>query len=68
MFKQRRFEDGRDLMEMQALARTFLADHLHMTDLPWRLSSWALDDPDNIGLWVDVNGRLTGWAVCCHKC
>ena len=63
MFNQRRFEGRRDLIEMQALSRAFPADHLHITDLPWRLSSWALDDPDNIGLWMAEDGRLIGWAV-----
>jgi mycothiol synthase len=32
-------------------------------DLPYRLSSWALDDPDNVGLWVDDAGSLLAWAV-----
>jgi len=63
MFNQRKFRGRKDLIEMQALARAFPEDHLHTTDLPWRLSSWALDDPDNIGLWVAENGRLVGWAV-----
>jgi len=32
-------------------------------DLPYRLASWALDDPQNVGLWVDGGGRLVAWAV-----
>ena len=27
------------------------------------MSSWALDDPDNIGLWFDTESKLIGWAV-----
>jgi ribosomal protein S18 acetylase RimI-like enzyme len=62
-FDQRSFRGHSDLMAMQALARAFPEDHLHTTDLPWRLSSWALDNRDNIGLWVAEDGRLIGWAV-----
>jgi ribosomal protein S18 acetylase RimI-like enzyme len=36
---------------------------LHVMDLPYRLSSWALDDPANAGLWFDDGGRLAAWAV-----
>lgn len=45
------------------LARQNQADFMHVTDLPYRLSSWALDDTGNIGLWVDENSQLAGWAV-----
>ncbi|MCU0523164.1 MAG: hypothetical protein MUF84_21070 [Anaerolineae bacterium] len=34
-----------------------------MVDLPYRLGSWALDDPRNVGLWVDTKGHLLAWAV-----
>ena len=34
-----------------------------MTDLPYRFSSWALDEPENARLWFDPGGRLVGWAV-----
>lgn len=51
-----------DLQEMLHLARQFPAEHLHVIDLPYRLSSWALDDPQNIRLWFDRD-RLIGWAV-----
>jgi mycothiol synthase len=61
---------------MSALANQFPAENLHVTDLPYRLSSWGLDDPDNVGLWFDETGQLVAWAVlqtpfweidyCCH--
>ncbi len=35
----------------------------HVVDLPYRLCSWSLDDPENIALWVDDRGRLVAWAV-----
>ncbi len=46
-----------------ALAQTCPSDNLHIVDLPYRLSSWALDYPENIGLWFDENQQLVGWAV-----
>jgi len=45
------------------LAHVSPTDHLHVADLPYRLSSWALDCPDNIGLWVNTEGQLLAWAV-----
>jgi len=34
-----------------------------VANLPYRLSSWALDDPENVRLWSNVDGRLLAWAV-----
>ena len=48
---------------MLTLARACQAHTLHVIDLPYRLSSWALDCPDNIGQWVDEMGNLLAWAV-----
>ena len=45
------------------MASAFPADCLHVVDLPYRLSSWALDFPENIALWEDGEGRLLAWAV-----
>ena len=36
---------------------------VHVADLPYRLSSWAFDDPQNVALWVTIDGRLRAWAV-----
>lgn len=52
-----------DLQAMAALANAFPALNLHVADLPYRFSSWALDYPDNVGLWVEGDGTLVGWAV-----
>lgn len=54
---------GTDHHALIALARAFPATNLHIVDLPYRLSSWALDDPANAGLWFDAEGRLSAWAV-----
>lgn len=48
---------------MAALARQESAETLHIVDLPYRFSSWAMDNPDGIGLWVDQRDNLVGWAV-----
>lgn len=48
---------------MADLARQFSENNLHVIDLPYRLSSWALDDPDNVRLWFGENGQLVAWAV-----
>jgi len=39
------------------------ADNLHLVDLPYRLSSWAFDTPENIRLWHDDNGEILAWAA-----
>jgi hypothetical protein len=48
---------------MSALARQGFENNLHIIDLPYRLSSWALDDPANVGLWVDENQQFVAWAA-----
>ncbi|MGE5224852.1 MAG: GNAT family N-acetyltransferase [Omnitrophica WOR_2 bacterium] len=60
---QREYSGETDLKAMIALAHSSPADNLHVLDLPYRLSSWALDDPGNVGLWVDAEGELLAWAV-----
>lgn len=59
----RPFSGSADLRRMMDLSNRFPADHLRRTDLPYRLSSWALDDPENTRLWFDADGELAGWAV-----
>jgi hypothetical protein len=62
-FSQRKFSGTPDIVPMQALACAWPGSPLHTTDLPWRLTSWALDDPENVALWVDDAGQLAAWAV-----
>ena len=52
-----------DQPRMLDLVRSRPQAHPHMVDLPYRLCSWALDDPENVGLWVDSHGQLQAWAV-----
>ncbi len=48
---------------MMALVHTNVSANLRVSDLPYRLSSWACDDPDNVGMWVDEREQLVAWAV-----
>jgi len=57
------YSNEMEKLEMTGLARRFAADHLHAGDLPYRLSSWGLDDPNNIRLWRDENRQLVAWAA-----
>jgi ribosomal protein S18 acetylase RimI-like enzyme len=59
----RYFSTEQDKYLMSALARQFAENNLHVIDLPYRLSSWAFDNPENIGLWFDENQQLVAWAV-----
>lgn len=48
---------------MASLAQAFPASYLHTADLPYRLSSWGLDAPENSRLWETAEGELMGWAA-----
>ncbi|PKN94051.1 MAG: GNAT family N-acetyltransferase [Chloroflexi bacterium HGW-Chloroflexi-6] len=52
-----------DKLQILALSRQFPSYNLRVVDLPYRLSSWALDEPENTRLWFDADGRLLAWAV-----
>lgn len=60
---QRQFSGEKDKYEMSALAEQFAADNLHVIDLPYRLSSSSLEDPENVALWFNGEQVLVGWAV-----
>ncbi len=60
---QRTYQGDHDRQRMQALGQAQPHDNLHWVDLPYRLSSWAFDDPTNVGLWEDEHGALVAWAV-----
>jgi ribosomal protein S18 acetylase RimI-like enzyme len=57
------FSGEADLQALIALALASPSDNLHGADWPYRFSSWALDDPENAGLWVNAEGQLQAWAV-----
>jgi mycothiol synthase len=63
---QRPYSGETDNDAMAALVRDFPSGRcgsVHVADMPYRLSSWAFDDPQNVALWVTPNGRLQAWAV-----
>jgi ribosomal protein S18 acetylase RimI-like enzyme len=60
---QRSFQHETDKDRMLALARKFSGECVHVLDLPYRFSSWAFDDPENVNLWFDEQGELAAWAV-----
>jgi ribosomal protein S18 acetylase RimI-like enzyme len=59
----RAYAGAADQQRMAELARTFPDGNLHVVDLPYRLSSWAFDYPEAIGLWEDDDQQLVAWAV-----
>jgi hypothetical protein len=60
---QRKFSRQANLRAMAALVKDFPTDNVHVINLPYRLSSWALDDPGNIGLWFSSGNQRLAWAV-----
>lgn len=42
------FLHEQDKQSMIDLAGQFQTDHLHVVDQPYRLSSWGLDDTENV--------------------
>jgi mycothiol synthase len=59
----RAYSGEADKKSMTSLAQAFPASHLHTVDLPYRLSSWGLDAPENTRLWETEKGELMGWAA-----
>jgi mycothiol synthase len=59
----RTYSGEADKKSMASLAQAFPASHLHTVDLPYRLSSWGLDAPENAQLWDTAKGKLMGWAA-----
>jgi hypothetical protein len=60
---QRSFSTEQDKHLMADLARQCSEDNLHVVDLPYRFSSWAFDNPENISLWFDENQQLVAWVA-----
>lgn len=60
---ERRTYDPAVQPAMVQLAHASAAEQLHLVDLPYRFSSWALDHPENLALWYEARGDLVAWAV-----
>ena len=52
-----------DLDALLNLVRQRPERHTHVIDLPYRLSSWALDGAENSVVWQDDTGKVHAWAV-----
>ena len=63
IIRMRPYAGAANQAAMAALVRAHPGDNVHVLDLPYRLSSWAFDDPATVGLWEDGAGRLLAWAV-----
>ena len=55
---ERSYQGIKDQSLMLDLVHRNPAENLHVVDLPYRLSSWALSEPENIRLWFDDTGNL----------
>ncbi|RIK33128.1 MAG: hypothetical protein DCC55_35540 [Chloroflexi bacterium] len=60
---QRAFRGSSDFAAIMELATQAPVEQFSATALPYQLSSWALDDADNVGLWEDGAGRLVAFAL-----
>lgn len=60
---ERCYQEETDLGLMMDLVNSFPSETLHIIDLPYRLCSWALDDPENVALWFNEKRELVAWAV-----
>lgn len=60
---RRVFHGPPDWPQISAVVHAQPGEHLHVVDLPYRLCSWAFDDPANCALWEDANGRVVAWAA-----
>jgi mycothiol synthase len=63
LYQKRVYRGAADRDRMLQLVYTFPDEHLNVVDLPYRLSSWALDVPENVCLWEDETGKLAAWAL-----
>lgn len=60
---QRTFRGTGDWPAITAVVHAQPQANLHVVDLPYRLCSWAFDDPANCSLWEDARGNVMAWAV-----
>ncbi|HEX6780261.1 MAG TPA: GNAT family N-acetyltransferase [Ktedonobacterales bacterium] len=52
-----------DMQRIYDLVQTFPAENFHVVDLPYRLCSPSAQEPENVRLWEDEQGRLVGYAI-----
>src|SRR5579872_744353 len=59
----RPWRDKTDLPLMVDLLRGVSPASRHLIDIPWRLSSPALQDERNTRVWIDTDGKMLGFAA-----
>ena len=59
----RPWQRAEDTTAIYALAALLPDDAIAAAALPYQLSSWATDDPDNLGLWTTPDGALMAFAL-----
>lgn len=52
-----------DMQRIYDLVHTFPAENFHVVDLPYRLCSPSAQEPENVRLWEDEQGRLLGYVI-----
>lgn len=56
-------EGAGDMQRIYELVQAFPAENFHVVDLPYRLCSPSAQEPENMRLWEDEQGRLVGYAI-----
>ncbi|MCC6148362.1 MAG: hypothetical protein IT308_12455 [Anaerolineaceae bacterium] len=64
VISQRSFQGESDIRLMKDLASQTLPANLHVTNLPYRSNSGALDDSENTRLWFNDQEALVVFCVC----
>jgi ribosomal protein S18 acetylase RimI-like enzyme len=59
----RPYAGAADLERIMRLVFAYPERGVHVADMPYRLSSWSLDDAQNARLWEDEGGRLLAFAI-----
>jgi mycothiol synthase len=60
---RRPFRGREDFAAIMQLGLHAPVEQFSATALPYQLSSWALDEVENVGLWVDESGELMVFAL-----
>ncbi len=61
-FLERRTDDRMGRSQAKSLVEYSPHEHVHVIDLPWRLSSWAWPIPGQTKFWSTPNGDVQAWA------
>jgi mycothiol synthase len=62
MYRELSVEGSEHLIQLMRLVQQRPRAHVHVVDLPYRLSSWAWTSPAQTRLWMTPAGELHAWA------